>query len=48
MGEAKRRKLAGNTEPNKQCHQRKEAKRHAHKLAVQERAAARAMNPRLK
>ncbi|BBI32339.1 hypothetical protein [Cohnella abietis] len=44
MGEARRRKLAGNTEPNKQWHQRKAIDRYAHKVAVQERAEARAKN----
>lgn len=44
MGEARRRKLAGNTEPDKKWHDQKAAERHAKKVAREIRATA-AVNP---
>ncbi|MBO9599480.1 MAG: hypothetical protein J7559_16860 [Cohnella sp.] len=45
MGEARRRKLAGDTKPNKQWHERKAAEKHAKKVAAAERAEVRRSNP---
>lgn len=47
MGEAKRRKLAGNTAPNKKWHADKAARKRAKKLAAQERANNRILYPAL-
>ncbi len=46
MGEARRRKLAGNTDPNAQWHKDKAARKHAKKALSRMNAEARA-NPLL-
>ncbi|MBB6632792.1 hypothetical protein [Cohnella thailandensis] len=48
MGEARRRKLAGNTAPSKQWQADKAAKKHEKKLESERRAQNRAMNPALR
>ncbi|MBB6670246.1 hypothetical protein [Cohnella nanjingensis] len=44
MGEARRRKLAGNTAPNKKWHEQKSAKRHVKQVKRRLKADA-GMNP---